>query len=302
MKLNFRQQLMRLQATKEIVILDFATIKTVKADLVLGCDGAFSRVRTEMMKIFPGKVIQETFQHQYREFKVSASAALAPLEFLHIWPRKNLMLIALPNYDSGFTATLFCDFDKIDSDPINFFSENFPDFLQIVGKESLLKDWQDNSANKLITIQVNPIGIDKIVLLGDAAHSILPFYGQGMNAGFEDVQILTTDLLKGKSHYNVLEIISEYSLNRIKDAKAIDLLARENYNEMRDSVLSHRFLLRTRFLQIVNKFLPTAILPRYSMISFSSIPYSFIKPREFIQDLSLILLIGIMMALIFSDF
>lgn len=302
MKLNFRQQLIRMQVTKETVILDFATIKTVKADLVLGCDGAFSRVRTEMLKYFPGKVIQETFQHQYREFRVSAGAALVPLEFLHIWPRKNLMLITLPNYDGGSTATLFCDFDKIDSDPLNFFSENFPDFLHIVGKESLLKDWQDNSANKLITIQINPIGVDRIVLLGDAAHSILPFYGQGMNAGFEDVQILTNDLLKCRNYAHLPEIVSDYSFKRIEDAKAIDVLARENYNEMRDHVLSFRFLLRTRILQIVNKFFPTTILPRYSMISFSSIPYSLIKKREVIQDLLMILLIGIMMALIFSDF
>ena len=79
MELNFRQQLMRLQKTTESVILDFTTIKTVKADLVFGCDGTFSRVRTELMKYFPGKVVQETFQHQYREFKVPASAGLVPL-------------------------------------------------------------------------------------------------------------------------------------------------------------------------------------------------------------------------------
>ena len=114
---------MRLQAPKENVILDFTTIKTVKADLALGCDGAFSKVRAEMMKLFPGKVIQETFQHQYREFKVSASAALRPKEFLHIWPRKDLMMIALPNYDGSFTATLFCDFDKINSNTLEFFEK-----------------------------------------------------------------------------------------------------------------------------------------------------------------------------------
>ena len=104
------------------------------------------------------------------------------------------MLIALPDCDGSFTATLFCDFDKIDLDPLTFFTDNFPDFLQIVRKESLLQDWYDYAPNKLITVQVDPIGIDRIVLLGDAAHSILPFYGQGMNAGFEDVHILTNDL------------------------------------------------------------------------------------------------------------
>ena len=292
---------MRLQATKENVILDFTTIKTVKADLVLGCDGAFSKVRAEMMKLFPGKVIQETFQHQYREFKVSASAALRPKEFLHIWPRKDLMMIALPNYDGSFTATLFCDFDKINSNTLEFFDENFPDFLQIVRKESLLKDWDDNGANKLVTIQVNPIGVDRIVLLGDAAHSILPFYGQGMNAGFEDVQILMSDLLGCQNSSQLPKVISEYSIRRIKDSMAIDLMARENYNEMRDYVLNPIFLFRTRVLQIVNKFFPTTILPRYSMISFSSIPYSMIKKRELLQDLFLILFMGIVIMVIFID-
>ena len=293
---------MRLQKTTESVILDFTTIKTVKADLVFGCDGTFSRVRTELMKYFPGKVVQETFQHQYREFKVPASAGLVPLEFLHIWPRKDLMLIALPDCDGSFTATLFCDFDKIDLDPLTFFTDNFPDFLQIVRKESLLQDWYDYAPNKLITVQVDPIGIDRIVLLGDAAHSILPFYGQGMNAGFEDVHILTNDLKNCQNAAHLQKAVSEFSLQRVKDAKAIDILARENYYEMRDYVLSPIFILRTRILQLVNKFFPATILPRYSMISFSSVPYSIIKKREFAQDLFLILLIGAIIILVYSDF
>ena len=211
------------------------------------------------------------------------------------------MMIALPNYDGSFTATLFCDFDKINSNTLEFFDENFPDFLQIVRKESLLKDWDDNSANKLVTIQVNPIGVDRIVLLGDAAHSILPFYGQGMNAGFEDVQILMSDLLGCQNSSQLPKVISEYSIRRIKDSMAIDLMARENYNEMRDYVLNPIFLFRTRVLQIVNKFFPTTILPRYSMISFSSIPYSMIKKRELLQDLFLILFMGIVIMVIFID-
>lgn len=290
---------MRLQSNNDHVVLDFTSIKTVRADLVLACDGAFSRVRTEMIKYFPGKVMQETFQHQYREFKVPVSSGLVPLEFLHIWPRKDLMLIALPNRDGSFTATLFCDFFKINRDYLQFFKNNFPDFLELVGCENIVADWQDSSENKLITIEVNPLGINRIVLLGDAAHSILPFYGQGMNAGFEDVQIFTMDLKKCRSISEVEKIVSEYSSKRIKDSKAIDLLARENYNEMRNNVLNPVFLLKTKLLQTVNSFFPTLILPRYSMISFSSIPYSIIKKRENIQDLFLILLITIIIIIVF---
>lgn len=293
---------MRLQSVDNAVILDFSTIKTVKADLVLGCDGTFSRVRTEMMKAFPGKVSQETFQHQYREFNVPTSACLKPLEFLHIWPRKDLMLIALPNHDGSFTATFFCDFDKVGPDPLEFFNGNFPDFVQMVRKEDILKEWNGNTANKLVTIQVDPIGNDRIVLLGDAAHSILPFYGQGMNAGFEDVQMLMDDLLNCQNFAQLPKAISAYSSRRVQDAKAIDSLARDNYTEMRNNVLNPVFLVKTRILQSVNKFFPTAILPRYSMISFSSIPYSKIKRREILQDLIMILLIGVLIMPIFTDF
>jgi kynurenine 3-monooxygenase len=91
-KINFRQQLLRLDS--ESLILDFSSIKSVKADLVIGCDGAFSKTRTEIMKYFSGKLVQETFQHQYREFKIPSNLAFSPKKFLHIWPRRNLLLIA----------------------------------------------------------------------------------------------------------------------------------------------------------------------------------------------------------------
>lgn len=123
-----------------------------------------------MLKHFPGKLGQETFAHQYRELKIPASASFSPNNFLHIWPRKDLMLIALPNNDETFTATLFCDFNDIERDPVKFFEDNFPDFLEVVGPDRLLKEWSENTANKLVTVQIDPIGIDKIVLLGDAAH------------------------------------------------------------------------------------------------------------------------------------
>lgn len=295
-KINFRQQLIRLHP--ESLILDFTSIKTVRADLVIGCDGAFSKTRTEVMKHYSGKLAQETFKHQYREFKIPSNVAFSPTNFLHIWPRKDLMIIALPNNDGSFTATLFCDFDAIGTDPVQFFNENFPDFLKAVSIERFLKDWSDNPANKLVTVQIDPIGVDRIVLLGDAAHSILPFYGQGMNAGFEDVQIFTNHLLKCQS---INEAISKYSRQRIPDAKSIDALARDNYKEMRNQVLSSMFLARTKALQLINKFFPTAVVPRYSMISFTSIPYSSIKRHEITQDAAIISVLLLMVLVLFID-
>ena len=293
-KINFRQQLVRLDP--ESLILDFTSIKTVRADLVVGCDGAFSKTRTELMKHYSGKLIQETFKHRYREFKIPSNVAFSPNNFLHIWPRKDLMLIALPNNDESFTATLFCDFDGIGTDHVAFFKNNFPDFLEAVGVDRFLKDWSDKGANKLVTVQIDPIGVDKIVLLGDAAHSILPFYGQGMNAGFEDVQIFTNHLLTCR---DLNEAISKYSRQRIPDAKSIDSLARDNYKEMREQVLSPIFLIRSKALQFINRFFPATVVPRYSMISFTSIPYSSIKRREVAQD---VIIISVLLFLIFIFF
>ena len=293
-KINFRQHLIRLDP--ESLIIDFTSIKAVRADLVIGCDGAFSKTRNEVIKNFSGKLSQETFKHQYREFKIPTSAAFSPLNFLHIWPRKDLMLIALPNTDGSFTATLFCDFDAIGIDSVIFFKEFFPDFLEVVGAEIFSKDWSDNPVNKLVTVQIDPIGVDRIVLLGDAAHSILPFYGQGMNAGFEDVQLFTSHLLNSSC---VLEAVSKYSHQRIPDAKAIDALARENYKEMRGQVLSPMFLFRSKILQIINKFFPTTVIPRYSMISFTSIPYASIKKREVTQEALIISVLALLLLVIF---
>lgn len=281
------------------MILDFTTIKTMRADLIFGCDGAFSRVRTEMMKHYPSHLSQENFEHQYKEFKIPANAAFGPKNFLHIWPRKNLMLIALPNMDGGFTATLFCDFKTIDdNNALNYFKDNFPDFLEAVGTERFLREWRDNKASKLTTVQIDPIGIGRILLLGDASHSILPFYGQGMNAGFEDVQLFAKELLSCKELQDLPEIIARYSKSRISDAKAIDTLARENYKEMRDQVLNPIFLVRSKVLQIISAYFPTLIIPRYSMISFTSIPYASIKKREIIQDTAILVVI-VMIVLLF---
>lgn len=296
MKINFRQQLIRLDP--DALILDFTSIKTVRADLVIGSDGAFSKTRTEVMKHYSGKLAQETFKNQYREFKIPSNVEFSPNNFLHIWPRKDLMLIALPNKDGSFTATLFCDFDTIGTDPVQFFKKKFPDFLKSVGVERFLKDWSDNPANKLVTVQIDPIGIDRIVLLGDAAHSILPFYGQGMNAGFEDVQLFTNYLLKCQS---VHEAISKYSRQRIPDAKSIDSLARDNYKEMSNQVLSPIFLARTKALQFINKFFPTTVVPKYSMISYTSIPYSKIKKREITQDAVIISVLLLIFLVFFID-
>lgn len=296
-KIYFRQKLLRLEVIATgSSILDFTSIKTIRADLVIGCDGSFSKVRTEMFKNFPGRVEMETFRHQYRELKIPSGSALSR-RHLHIWPRNNFMLIALPNHDGGFTATLFCEMQDISNDnPIDFFREHFWDFLDAVGESKFLRDWQNGTANSLVSVRVDPIGVDGIILLGDAAHSILPFYGQGLNAGFEDVELFTDQL---KNQLQISKSIAKYSASRIPDAKAIDELARDNYGEMRGRVL-HRFYQWKHlcFLKL-NEYFPGTFIPRYSMISFSSIAYSNIRKRELIQNLVIAIIIMALFPIIF---
>lgn len=286
------------------MILDFTSIKTVRADLILGCDGAFSRVRSEMLKYLSGKVTQETFSHQYRELKIPATCSFAPKNYLHIWPRKDLMLIALPNQDDSFTATFFYDMMNINilRDPVAYFKTNFPDFIEIIGENKFLREWQDNPASSLVTIKVDPIASGRIVLLGDASHSILPFYGQGMNAGFEDVQIFSQKLNLCPHINQLTRVIADYSSQRIPDAESIDFLARQNYKEMSDTVLNPFFRLHNKLLLLINGFFPTAILPRYSMIAFTSLRYSTISRREIVQNLIILLsLLALFIAFYFKN-
>ena len=254
----------------------------VKADVVFGADGAFSSVRNAMMKTERYNYSQTYLEHGYKELTIPANDEgkhrLDP-NALHIWPRGKFMLIALPNADGTFTCTLFLPFKGEFSFEIlntpqelkNFFLETFADVVPLM--PTLLKDFFKNPTSSLVSISCYPWCYeDKVALIGDAAHSMVPFYGQGMNAGFEDVREL--DEIIDKHGNDWFAILDEYQEYRKLNTDAISEMARINFFEMRDLVANEAFLLRKKIDALLHEKYPVSWIPQYSMVTFSLIPYS----------------------------
>ncbi|EDO45186.1 predicted protein [Nematostella vectensis] len=211
----------------------------VDADLLVGCDGAYSAVRKEIMRRPRFDYSQEYIPHGYKEICLPPDANgkhIMELNYLHIWPRNTFMMIALPNQDGTFTCTLFAPFDTFDEiktndDVLNFFNKEFPDFIPLIGEEKLLSDWFTNPVGAMVSVKCKPYHVaDKVVILGDAAHAMVPFYGQGMNCGFEDCLVLNEIL--DKHNDNLGAALEEYSMVRNPDAEAMCDLAMYNYIEV----------------------------------------------------------------------
>lgn len=252
-----------------------------RADLIFGTDGAFSAVRNSIVKTDRFNYSQYYLEHGYKELTIPPAAAggfRIEKNALHIWPRKRFMLIALPNQDGSFTVTLFLAFDGEPSfDKLNteqeikaFFEEYFPDAIKHM--PDLLEDFAANPTSSLVTVRCYPWAhANKVLLMGDASHAIVPFYGQGMNAGFEDCTVLN-DLLNehGEDWPKVMELFQQ---QRKADADAIADLAMRNFIEMRDLVADDRFVLRKKVEKLMHQAHPDQFLPLYSMVTFSHIPY-----------------------------
>jgi len=210
---------------------------------------------------------------------------------LHIWPRGSFMLIALPNLDGSFTLTLFMPMDILESldagsdkEVIAFFEEHYPDALTLIGKDHLLSDFRQNPTAPLAMMKCEPFAYGKCCLMGDAAHSMVPFYGQGMNCGLEDVFVFS-DLLRGEMRGKKMEeVASAFGKKRKPDADAIVQLSLENYVEMRAKVASMSFLLKKKVDGLLNALLPSVWIPQYTMVAFSRIPYSEVIRRRDRQD------------------
>ncbi|KAF9387820.1 kynurenine 3-monooxygenase, mitochondrial precursor [Podila verticillata] len=269
------------------------TVKA-KADLIVGCDGAYSAVRNSLMRFLRLEFEQGYIPHGYCELSIppkigangEAEFAMDP-EHLHIWPRHKFMMIALPNPDKSFTVTLFMPFANFEmihneQDLLKFFEEYFTDAIALMGKDLLIKEYFKNPKGSLVMIRANPYHYkDRCIILGDAAHSMVPFYGQGMNCGFEDVRILDGLL----SEFNVKathdegdksleKALQAYTDRRAKDLKAICELALYNYTEMRHGVTSPVYLMRKKVESWLHLLVPTKVIPLYTMVSFSNRPYS----------------------------
>ena len=252
---------------------------TVQADVIFGTDGAGSSLRKSYEKQFPEfSVTQDFLTHGYKELEIPADINgnhIISKEHLHIWPRGDYMLIALPNMDGSFTVTLFLsyseglyNFDNLVTEEkiIEFFKKDFPDALSLI--PDVLKEFENNSTGKLGTIKCYPWSYKgNTLLLGDSSHAIVPFYGQGMNASFEDVYVFDNVLNQFEGDW--LTVFSEFQKQRKIDTDAIADLAIDNYYEMRDHVANPLFKEKRIVEMNLEKYFPTEYFSKYSLVTFN---------------------------------
>jgi len=263
---------------------------TIETDLVIGADGAYSAVRQQMQKREGFDYSQSYLQHGYKELTIPPTAsgefAMEP-NALHIWPRGQFMMIALPNQDRSFTCTCFwpfSTFESLDSSEKtrSFFDEHFRDAVPLM--PTLMEDFAGNPVGSLVTIRCKPWHHDgKAVLLGDAAHAIVPFYGQGMNAAFEDVVEMARHL-KTVSAAPMARALGQYEDSRKPNSDAIADMALDNFIEMRDHTASRWFLIKKKLSHAMHRVFPRTFIPLYNMVSFSTVPYAQARDRARTQS------------------
>jgi len=269
------------------------TIIQAQGDAVIGVDGAFSAVRHSMQKKIAGFEYDDSYlAHGYKELTIPPApdgSWRMEKEALHIWPRKSFMMIALPNPDGSFTCTLFWEFEgprsfattKTDDEIRRFFDEEFPDAMPLM--PSLLDDFKTNPTGSLVTIRSAPWFYEnKVALVGDAAHAVVPFYGQGMNAAFEDCVVLDECLAEFPGDRQ--RAFAEYFARRKENADALADLAVQNFIEMRDKTASQTFRAKKKLDHLLEGLLPGIYLPLYTMVTFTRIPYSTAARRARLQN------------------
>lgn len=278
-------------------------LTSVSSILVLGCDGMHSVVRQKLSASARWRTVQEYIDSGYTELYIPAKAgegrerwALDP-SCLHIWPRHDYMLIALPNLDGSFTATLFAPFQLYEHRLQNaasakaFFQENFPDAMVLMGEDNVVKRLTSRRPSPLGSVQCRQMHAGSAaVLLGDAAHAMVPFYGQGLNCGLEDVRVFMEILDAALHEYGSLRLakvlaLRTYSERRQADVEAIQTLAQENYTEMRSHVVSRRYLYRKWLDGVLSQRLPSGWWHSlYGMVTFSNLGYAVARKRELYQQ------------------
>ncbi len=248
------------------------------ADIIFGADGAYSAARLQHM------LQHDKFEYQqhyidcgYKELSIPAGANqrfLMEKHALHIWPRRDYMLIALPNIDGSFTCTLFfpfegpLSFEKLDTAEKvqQFFAENFADIIPLI--PDVVEQFSRNPVSSLVTVKCFPwIREDKFALIGDAAHAIVPFFGQGMNCGFEDCSVLNA--LLDECNEDWMQALQQFQGLRKPDADAIADLAIGNFTEMRDKVANPTFILQKKIEAKLHEKYPSKWIPAYSQVTFS---------------------------------
>ena len=262
------------------------------ADVIFAADGAFSAVRYNgFQKLDRFDYKQDYIDDGYRELLLPANedgSYKLDKNSLHIWPRGRFMLIALANEDGSFTCTLFMPFEgensfaelKTDADVDRFFKATFPDFYEMF--PGLIHSWHDHPLSSLAIIRCYPWTKGKFALMGDAAHATVPFYGQGMNSGFEDCSVMYDLMLKHNEDWP--KVFEEYQKLRKPDGDAVQDLSVHNYYVMRDFVGDPTFLLQKKIEKRFSDLYPDKWMPLYSQVSFSSIRYSEAWAKGMEQD------------------
>ncbi|MCU0328616.1 MAG: FAD-dependent monooxygenase [Chitinophagales bacterium] len=251
----------------------------VEADYFFGCDGAFSKVRQAMMQVPRFDFQQFYINYGYKELTIPSlkdGGFALEKNALHIWPRKDFMLIALPNLDGSFTCTLFVPYegenafdDLTNQDEVKaYFETYFSDVIPLM--PNLVEDFFRNPTASLVVTKSNPWQVQNFLLMGDAAHAVVPFFGQGMNCGFEDVRIFD-DMLDEVNDFD--KVFAAFTSVRKENADAIAQMALDNFIEMRDKVADKTFI---RYKKIENLLLNSPLYDyqsMYQMVSFTDKPY-----------------------------
>ena len=254
---------------------------------VIGCDGSASILRKSIVEKANIQYVKKPLGHGYKELTIpplkSGKFRIEP-NALHIWPRGNHMLIALPNNDCSFTCTLFFPMTgtksfetvKTEKDILDLFQSQFHDAIKLI--PNLVEDFQKNSTGDLASVYCKPWHLgDKALLIGDAAHAVVPFFGQGMNASFQDCSTLAK--LMGQNKNDWKTIFNTFSSVQVENGHAIADMAIENYLEMRDHVNDTEYKKRRNVELKLERMFPGQFIPRYSMVSFHQIPYAEVYQR-----------------------
>jgi len=280
--------------SRSVTVVDDETgaERSVEVDLLIAADGANSSLRAAM-EAMPGfEARTEWLDHAYKELEIPPGPNgefLMEEHALHIWPRHDFMMIALPNPGGNFTCTLFAPyegpggFDALasDSDVLEYFSTNFADALPLM--PTLLEAWHANPTSRLGTVFCSPWYVgDWAFLIGDAAHAIVPFYGQGMNCCFEDCLVLD-GLLDGHDG-DWGETMRKFYELRKPNADAIARLAVANFLEMRSKVVDPHFLRKKKIEATLHALFPERWIPLYTMVTFTTLPYAEALRRAAAQD------------------
>jgi kynurenine 3-monooxygenase len=279
--------------------------RVLESEVVIGTDGSASAIRLALQTTLPRfNLSQQYLNYGYKELTIPAGPDgkhQMETRALHIWPRGSYMLIALPNIDGTFGCILFLPFEgkdsfaELDSDVKirRFFEESFPDALRLM--PGLVENYKANPVGAMVTIKCAPWHIEgKALALGDAAHAIVPFFGQGLNAAFEDVTVLL-EMLDRSSHasktgsggaltFRWERLFAEFEAARKVNTDAIADLALENFVEMRDKVADPRFLLRKKVELALEAKYPGHFVPKYAMVTFHRLPYAVALARGRVQD------------------